>query len=155
MALVCAGIFAQKSRSLFAASEIDVVYPFLSEKMFQLALASGNWEGAAGEPKWLLKAALARHVPHEMVYRRKCAFVAPIAQKFRHAAFLAAFEKLATGASPISPFVHDGFFRRLQPRIRAGEDLPAQTAYFVWSTVFISEWLQQISESRIGGAAHA
>lgn len=155
LALVCACIFAQKSRSLFAASELDVVYPYLSEEMFQLALASGNWEGAAGEPKWLLKAALARQVPQEMVYRRKCGFVAPVAQKFSQPAFLAAFEKLVTGASPISPFLHEDFFRTLQPKIRAGEALPSQTAYFIWAAVFVSEWLQQVSGTGTGVAARA
>ncbi len=145
MSLVCSCIFAQKSKSLFAASVLSVNYPYLSAEVSRLAFASGNWTGANQEAKWLLKAALARHVPSEMVYRSKSGFVAAIGDKFKSDAFLASFDKVFDGESQLSPFVEKKFLENIRGTVTAGGSLPAQTNNAVWAIVFVSEWLEQVS----------
>jgi asparagine synthase (glutamine-hydrolysing) len=144
ISLVCSCIFAQKSKSLFAASALDITYPYLSPGVSRLAFASFNWTGAKQEAKWLLKAALAQHVPSEMVYRSKSGFVAAIGDKFTTDAFLAAFDKVLAGRSQLSPFVEKSFLRNIRATITARGRLPAQTNNAVWAIVFVSEWLEQV-----------
>jgi asparagine synthetase B (glutamine-hydrolysing) len=146
MALVCSCIYAQNAKSLFAASALDVAYPFLSPQMVRIALSSGNWPGADQEAKWLLKAALARHVPSEMVYRPKSGFVAPMSDRFKSDAFLAAFDKLLADQSQLSPFLEKKFLRRIRTKLTAKSSLPAQTTAAVWAMVFVSEWLEQVAK---------
>ena len=112
--------------------------------MFRLALAAGSWDGWQKEPKWILKAALANHVPQEMIYRPKQGFVAPIAQKFMHPEFLAPMEMASAGKSPISPYLESKFFRKVLSKVRAGEPLPELTNYFLWTVAFVGAWLQQV-----------
>jgi asparagine synthase (glutamine-hydrolysing) len=145
ISLVCTCIFAQKSKSLFAASTLDIAYPYLSQQISRLALASGNWTGANEEAKWLLKAALARHVPSEMVYRRKSGFVATIAAKFQSDAFLAGFDKVLAGKSQLSPFLEKKFLQNIRAILTAKSKFPVQTNNAVWGIVFVSEWLDQVS----------
>jgi asparagine synthase (glutamine-hydrolysing) len=145
ISLVCASIFAQKSKSLFAASALNVTYPYLSRQISRIAFASGDSVGANGEAKWLLKAALAQHVPPEMVYRPKSGFVAPIGDKFKSDAFLASFDKVLAGKSQLSPFVEKKFLRDIRATVTARGSLPVQTNNAVWAIVFASEWLEQVS----------
>jgi asparagine synthetase B (glutamine-hydrolysing) len=147
LSLVCSGIFAQKSKSLFAASDIDIIYPYLSPEMVRIAFSSGNWQGADQEAKWLLKAALARHVPAEMVYRPKSGFVAPMSEKFKSEAFHTAFDKVCTGESPLSPFLEERFFKAVREKLTKEGLLPAQTINLVWAVIFVSEWLDQVTSA--------
>lgn len=148
VSLVCSCIFAQKSKSLFADSDFDVAYPYLSPLTMRLALTSGYGRGAGREAKWLLKAALARHVPSGMVYRPKSSFVAPMSEAFSSDAFLAAFDNLI-GKSQLSPFLDKKFFQDIRGRLAAKRSLAPQTAHLVWAMVFVSEWLEQVAASRI------
>jgi asparagine synthase (glutamine-hydrolysing) len=129
LSLVCACIFAQKSKSLFAASPLNITFPFLSPQMVRIALSSGNWKGADQEAKWLLKAALARHVPAEMVYRPKSGFVAPMSEKFKSDAFLAVFDKVLADKSLLSPFLEKKFLRSIREKLTAAaKHIPSNTA---------------------------
>jgi Asparagine synthase (glutamine-hydrolyzing) len=152
LALVCSCMFAQKSAPIFAASPLQITYPYLSPKMTRLAMSSTKWQGADQDAKWLLKAALAKHVPHEMVYRPKSGFVAPMEQKLKSDAFLAAFDRIVAGDSAISPFIKRAFLQNLRPRIAAGVALPPQTTNFVWGVTFTSVWLDQVLAQARAGA---
>jgi len=144
LSLVCSCIFAQKSKALFADSAFDVAYPYLSPQIVRLALTSGYAEGAGREAKWLLKTALARHVPSGMVYRPKSSFVAPMSEVFSSDAFVAAFDNL-TGKSQLSPFLDKKFLQDIRGRLTAKRSLAPQTAHLVWAMVFVSEWLEQVA----------
>jgi asparagine synthase (glutamine-hydrolysing) len=144
LSLVCACVFAQKSKSLFASSSLNVSFPFLNQQMVRIALSSEDPKRADREPKWLLKAALARHVPASMVYRPKSGFAAPMHEKLRNDAFLAAFDKLLTGRALLSPFIDAGFLRNIRANLTTGSSLPAQTISAVWGIVFVNEWLEQV-----------
>jgi hypothetical protein len=150
LSLTCSGIFAQKSTSLFVAAGRNIVYPFLNEQLVRLALSSGNWQEADQEAKWLLKAALARHIPSEMVYRAKSGFIAPMSEKFKSNAFLGAFDKLLAGKSLLSPFLKMNFLKHVRGRLGAKSNLPPQTANLVWAIVFVSEWLEQVTYAATG-----
>jgi len=145
LALACCGVVTQKSQSLFAAAEIDVVYPYLSPEMAWIALSSASWQREDREEKWLLKAALARHVPVQMVYRPKSGFAAPMSQMFQSEGFRAAFHNLCSGQSPLSPFLEKSFLHTIGEKIASDSVLPTQTTNLVWAIVFVSEWLDQVA----------
>jgi asparagine synthase (glutamine-hydrolysing) len=140
---VCSSIFAQKSKSLFDGTELKILYPFLHRELVALALSSRNWEGALGEPKWVLKASLASLVPHEMVYRRKSGFVAPVHLKFKSTPFLREFDRLSADDSVLAAFTELNFRQTVRPLLVAGQKLPAQTASLVWMMPFLNNWLNQ------------
>jgi asparagine synthase (glutamine-hydrolysing) len=153
LSLVCACIFAQKATSLFASSQVNIIFPFLSHRIMQIALSSGKWQGADLEAKWLLKAALARYVPTEMVYRPKSGFVAPMSTKLKSDAFLAALEKLLVDKAVLSPFVEKHVLRNIRERLITQRRLPSQTTATVWAIVFVNEWLEQVTNA--AKSAHA
>lgn len=152
MRLTCANIFAQKSWSLFQEAGVGVVYPFLSARMFSLAMQAALWPGADQEPKWVLKAALEQSVPKEMVRRPKSGFTASTSEIFQHRAFLAAYQRVADGRTPLAGFLKPSFWKTLLPVIAAGESIPVQTSNLVWGTVFASEWLTQVTQSAAANA---
>ncbi|WP_026873001.1 asparagine synthase C-terminal domain-containing protein [Inquilinus limosus] len=145
LSLGCASITAQKSRSLFDGTSLDVVYPYLLPDMIDVAFASVDWPGSGTEVKRVLKAALARHVPAAMVYRAKSGFVASMPDKFGHKAFLTAFDKLLEPRSPLGRFLDRKFLLGIRPKLAAKRKLPPQTEYFLWCAVFGNEWIEQVS----------
>ncbi|WP_026874090.1 asparagine synthase C-terminal domain-containing protein [Inquilinus limosus] len=148
LTLLDASIVAQKSRSLFDEASLEVVYPFILPDIINVAVASADWPGSEKEPKWILKAALAQHVPAAMVYRAKGAFMASMPDKFWQKAFLAAFDKLLDPQSPMSRFVDRKFLLGIRPLLAAKRRLPAQTERFIWGAVFGNEWIEQVSTGR-------
>jgi asparagine synthetase B (glutamine-hydrolysing) len=149
LALTCSGVFAQKSRSLFDASKLEVIYPFLADEMVETALNAVTWPGRDSEPKSILKAALSRQTPKQMVYRKKSAFVAPLEEQFRRGAFLRAFDRLNDSNAPLAPFIDRKFLRLIRPSLAGGERLPAPTASLVWTAIFVNQWLEQVQESKV------
>jgi asparagine synthase (glutamine-hydrolysing) len=147
LAIACACIETQKDSPIFANSQVEIAYPFLHRDMVQLAAAAAHWEGARSQAKWVLKEALARQVPGELVYRPKGGFVAPITEKLRCAAFCDALEEMISGGSAISRRLERKVLRRILDKARAGNELPAQTAHFAWGVVFADQWLLQVSRA--------
>jgi asparagine synthetase B (glutamine-hydrolysing) len=145
LSLGCASITAQKSLSLFDGTSLGVVYPYLLPEMIDLAFSSVDWPGSGTEAKRVLKAALAKQVPAEMVYRAKSGFVASMPDKFEHKAFLAAFDKLLEARSPMSRFLDRKFLLDVRPKLATKQKLPTQTEYFIWCAVFGNEWIEQVS----------
>lgn len=145
LSLGCASITAQKSRSLFDGTSLDVVYPYLLPDMVEVAFASVDWVGSETEVKRVLKAALAQHVPSTMVYRAKSGFVASMPDKFGQKAFLTAFDKLLEPRSPLSRFLDRKFLLGIRPKLVSKQKLPPQTEYFLWCAVFGNEWIEQVS----------
>ncbi|MGK9235815.1 hypothetical protein KXS07_29145 [Inquilinus limosus] len=148
LAQLCASVAAQKARSLFSGTSLDIVYPFLLPEMIHVALASADWVGCEKEPKWVLKAALAQHVPATMVYRAKSAFMPSMPAKFGHKAFLTAFDKLLEPQSPMSRFIDRKFLLDIRPKLARRRGLSPQTERFVWGAVFGNEWIEQAAIGR-------
>lgn len=149
LSLGCASITAQKSRSLFDGTSLDVVYPYLLPDMVGVAFASVDWPGSGTEVKRVLKAALAQHVPSTMVYRAKSGFVATMPDKFGHKAFLTAFDKLLEPQAALSRFLDQKFLVAIRPKLATKQKLPPQTEYFIWCAVFGNEWIEQVSKGNL------
>lgn len=143
LALVCSSIFAQKSRPLFNQSQLRITYPFLSKMVVNLALRSCEWPSASKEPKHLLKTALARHVPREMVYRPKSGFVGPIEKTFKQPAFLSCIDELCSSNSALSGFIKEHFFANLRQVVSKGLPLPAPLSNLLWAGVFTNRWISK------------
>jgi asparagine synthetase B (glutamine-hydrolysing) len=143
LALVCGNIFAQKNKPLFDASDHRVAYPFLDSRMVRLALARAvHWPGSH-ESKRVLKAALARQVPHELVYRPKSGFVVPMHEKFREPRFLEAYDRLLESSAPLARLLDRRWLIAARMFLSGGRPLPAQTQNVVWAAVFTNQWLWQ------------
>ena len=143
LALVCANIFAQKNKPVFAQSTHRVAYPFLDERIVGLALGHAACWPYAEQSKFALKAALAQHVPQEMVFRRKSGFVAPLSTILRDPTFLAAFDRILAKDSPLAPYLNLRVLRQLRRDVETGRDLPAQTYNLIWSAIFTNCWCEQ------------
>jgi asparagine synthetase B (glutamine-hydrolysing) len=147
LALVCSSIFAQKTKSLFAGSQLEVVYPFLEPEVVDLALDLGSRSDTPTDPKWVLKAALARQVPTECVYRPKSGFTGRTERDFQHPAFLECFDSVTSPNSILSDFIDRGFCKAIRPKLATGTPLPSQTSNFIWGAVFVNQWLESVTRN--------
>lgn len=61
------------------AASVEVRVPFIDKEMISLAMAiPGKWKQARGQSKYILKKAAERYLPHDIIYRPKASFGAPI-----------------------------------------------------------------------------
>jgi len=147
LALVCSEIFAQKNKSIFDAHSRQIIYPFLDHRMVELALQRACYWPGSKQPKWVLKSILASHVPQDMVYRSKSAFIAPIRQKFSQLEFLKAFDQLLNSKSVLTDVLDLVKMNQLRKIIVDEAPLPSQTYNFIWVAVFTNLWLSQLEHS--------
>jgi asparagine synthetase B (glutamine-hydrolysing) len=149
LAINCSRVLAQKTKSVFDAYDRQVVYPFLDSRMIGLSLQRArHWPGCE-EPKRVLKAILASHVPSEMVYRPKSGFVGPYKTIFSKPEFVTALDRVLEHETALTEFVNLSALRRLRDRVRSQTPLPGQTYWFIWATVFTQQWLEAL-ETRAG-----
>ena len=112
---------------------VDLYCPFLDSRVLRLALSlPANERFMRGQPKGLLKRALARHVPAELVYRKKLGFGQPI------------FEWLAPGGQ-LRPWAERiGNYDFVRPEVRAASlarpnwFLYSLLCYDIWHKLFIA-----------------
>jgi asparagine synthetase B (glutamine-hydrolysing) len=142
--LICCGIFAQKDKTIFDASPIEVRYPFLEPSMVRLALERAVYWPGAEHPKSPLKNLLAQHVPREMVFRPKNPFTPPIKELFQSAAFLKAVDHMLEPTALTSFVLDRDCIRSLHRCLKQGQHLPVETSNFIWTAVFTNLWLEQV-----------
>ncbi len=136
LALVCAGTYAQRAGPLYRRFGVRVVYPFLTDRSVALAFAIGR----GGAAKELLKEALAKHVPRELVYRSKVGFTPPQEAVFHHPVFL---EHLgATTSGRLSAILDHRVIAEATNALHKGGRVPTQTANFLWAATFLDRWLR-------------
>ena len=146
LALVCSDLYAQKDKSIFDANGRYVVYPFLDRRIVGLALGrTVHWPGSDA-PKHVLKLILASQVPHEMVYRPKSGFSAPIRYYFSQPRFLKAFDQLLCSKTPLADLLDLSQIRQLRPMMASGIPLPDNTYSFIWTAVISNLWLEQLEQ---------
>lgn len=136
LAMTCANTFAQKSHAIFEAAGVSVVYPFLTTDALVTALSATAWP--LDQPKAPLKRALARHVPHDMVYRPKSGFVDPVGSVFHDPAFQDHLRESLEG--PIGYALKPAAMLRLLGALKARRPLPAQTLNAAWAVAFTHRW---------------
>lgn len=143
---ICCNVFCQKSRPVFESTNRRVGYPFLTASMVRLALLEAIAWPRRGERKELLKDLLARHVPPELVFRKKTPFVAPLAEKFATPAMQAALrEHVLSKDNPLSPWLIREALEPIVESAKSGQRFPSPVNYFLWGALFGSLWLTQNS----------
>lgn len=142
---VCA---CQKAYAAFDRSAMVQAFPFLSPDMVALALSHiSRWSAPGEEPKAVLKVALSRSVPRELVYRRKSGFSIPPAATFGHRAFLDRLDELlASQAHPFTQWLDRATMLRIRDALVNREPLAWYTYEFVWAAVFGFHWLRRAEQ---------
>jgi asparagine synthetase B (glutamine-hydrolysing) len=140
--LLCCGITAQKDKSIFDASPIEVRYPLLEPNMVRLALERAiYWPGAEEH-------LLAQQVPQEMVFRPKSGFGPPRKELLESAAFMKAVDHMLDPTSPISSVLDRDCIRTIHRYLKQGRHLPVVTTDFIWTAVVVSLWLDQVHRGK-------
>ena len=139
LALTCANTFAQKAQPILESGGHKLLYPFLEVEAVSMSLSSfPHWQ--MDEPKAPLKKSLARHVPHNMVFRPKSGFVDPRGKVFFDEEFI---EHLRSKCEPTGPIAH---MLEKKPILKScgllarSKPLPAQTLNLIWAVVFTDRW---------------
>jgi asparagine synthetase B (glutamine-hydrolysing) len=148
---ICCDIFAQKNKALFAASPLEVGYPFLAADVVRLALLEAFfWPGSA-DAKAALKELLCRSLPPAMVYRKKSGFEPPMAKRFAEEAMQGTFHgTVLSERNPLLDYIDRKNLLVALEGARKGRRLPKQLYNFMWSLLFSSLWLEQVEHSSRG-----
>ena len=145
LVVTCCRVFAQKMKPVFDQSQIQVRYPYMTPRVLDYAFRTFHSPNNKLD-KAHLKSALARQVPHELVYRPKSGFVAPLQTSFRHPSFLQALDEAIHAPGPFGEFLYLPSIAALRRRIDRGAALPTQAYTFLWSLVFGTKWHDQASK---------
>lgn len=137
LALVCAGIYAQRGGPLFERMGVRTVHPFLTDSALALAFTEERNDWGAKIP---LKEALARHVPRELVYRPKSGLTPPLEAVFHQPDFVGHLE--ATTNGPLSRILDRRAIGDATNVLHKGKPIPVQTANFLWAATFLDRWLR-------------
>jgi asparagine synthase (glutamine-hydrolysing) len=66
------------------ATSLEAREPLLDHRLIEFAATlPASLRIRRGEGKWLMKKAMERHLPHEILYRKKMGFVTPVSAWFR------------------------------------------------------------------------
>lgn len=126
--------------TLFNRWQGDLCCPFLDSRVIGLALSiAPEHRFPAGQPKDLLKRALCRHMPHDLVYRGKLGFGQPIFE------WLAPGGQLRAHAEAIDdyPFVEHGALATALAR--PNWFLYSLLCYDIWHKLFIRQSLPRVA----------
>ena len=139
LALTCANIYAQKAQPILESAGHKVIYPFLETEVVTTGIESiTHWH--MDEPKAPLKRALARYIPHDMVYRPKSPFIDPRAAVFFDSDFIAYLRATAEPTSPLFPFLEKKPLIKACDLLSQKKTLPPQTLNCLWTIVFGDRW---------------
>jgi len=137
--LIGPGMFAQKALRVFEGAGMRVCFPFLSTEILATAFASvDSWP--TQEPKAALKQCLARHVPHEWVYRPKSPFLDPAQSLFRDPDFIGHLRGTVDADGPIAHMLDRGVVLKACDLLGRGEVPPVQTLNGLWAATFTDRW---------------
>jgi asparagine synthetase B (glutamine-hydrolysing) len=145
--LVCGGIFAAKDFDPLRHRGVDALYPFLHPDVLgpSLALPWGT-RCAGGQPKAVLKRALAHHVPAGLVFRRKSGF-----RPRAHTAFCEAdmrdfvLDSALRRDSPLREFLNWRRVERLFARAFAAERIHTKAYNLLWVLAFVGSWIDGLT----------
>lgn len=138
-AVICAGIFAQKTLGPLTSLGFDVCYPFLTMEMGVLGLLATR-DHPEGEAKQWMKQELAQHVAAKLVYRPKTGFVEPEMTHFDVPEFRAILDNAISDDDLLRPFVRRKELRRLLDRRGRLGALPHGHLNFLWALAFMHRW---------------
>jgi asparagine synthase (glutamine-hydrolysing) len=146
---VCGGIFAAKNFDPLRHRGVDVVYPFLHPDVLgpSLGLPWGT-RCAGAETKALLKRALARHVPSDLVYRKKSGFTPPLVPSFTKGLRDFVESRALRRDGSLAEYLNWSRVERLFARVFSGERVHSGALHLLWTLTFTGSWLDGLSQLR-------
>lgn len=147
IAVVCVNIFAQKDKSIFEEAGFQIAYPFLDNRVIDLALQRCRFWPNAANPKYLLKRLLANAVPEEMVYRPKSGFYLKVEDAMTNQLFLEELDGLLSSKLPFIDYLDQKFLHRIHEELIKGGRLSSQVYNFLWVVVLINRWLNHAHQT--------
>ena len=143
LGVLCANVFAHKNYSQFTDSGVNVLYPFLSFPMVDLAIRRSRYWPTANQGKEVLRELFGRDVPEgSLATRPKTGFVAENRSMFRSPAFLERIEQATTTDAPLAAMLDLAFFTDMIRLVRSGRRLPANIYNLAWAVVMTDSWLR-------------
>lgn len=138
-----AGGHCRKAMGRYARIGADVAFPFLHTPVVAHGLGgAATWPREWREGKGALKQLLARHVPHEMVYREKSGFSIPAARTFGEPAFIQAFDEvMESSGGPFSDLIARPSLHRVREHLVARRTMAWYTYEAIWAIVVGHHWI--------------
>jgi hypothetical protein len=146
-----AGRWAAKTLGPASHSGVPAVIPFLAGEVCvaKLLTMDGPWTGGASKP--LFRMELERHLPRELVYRGKHAFMAPMRQVMAVARVRDAVAAAVEPGRPLAAYVRPTIVHRLLADAQAGRPLGSKQAGFMWTLAFTDRWLRDVDSRAVEG----
>jgi asparagine synthase (glutamine-hydrolysing) len=146
---VCGGIFAAKDFDPLRHRGVDALYPFLHPDVLGPSLElPWSTRCAGAEVKALLKGALARQIPSNLVYRKKSGFGPPVLQMFTDDMHDFIRSRVLRRDAPLAGFLRWRRVERLFARAFGGEPLHAKAYNLVWVLAFVGAWIDGLTQLR-------
>jgi len=143
LALTCANVFAQKALAPLAANGHKLIFPFLDQEIFEVALKYIDLNNSP-ENKAPLKNSLCRHVPKHMVWRPKSGFADTSNSIFYSTEVLEKFRRTTDENGPISTAIHKNNVTRICDLLSKKKPLSAQVFNFIWAATFTDRWFRTV-----------
>jgi asparagine synthetase B (glutamine-hydrolysing) len=139
LGLTCANIFAQKGAPVLRGAGLTISYPFLSDAVVELGLAVLGKDFSL-MPKEILRLALKRQAPAELVDRQKSGFTDPAQSVFLSDGFLEILDAAMDDSAPIRDLLVKSNVARACRALRSGNLLAQQTMNCLWAIAFTDRW---------------
>lgn len=140
LALQCANINCQKAQLQFEQAGLAVAYPYMTDELIEFGLAVQP-ALQTQPPKAVLKRALTRVLPAELVYRPKSSgFLDPAMPALYEADFGKYLAAACDPAGPVGGVLNAKAVRQVLDLLRRKQPLPVQLQNFTWAAVFCDRW---------------
>jgi len=119
-------------------SSLEARVPFLDHKLVEFSMdIPQNWKVKNNEPKYLLKKAVEDLLPHDLIYRKKQGFGAPMSQWLR-----GNFGKTTRDVILGSRLFEQGYFKRAQIErmIEAHRSNKEDNSQYIWTLFNVASW---------------
>jgi asparagine synthase (glutamine-hydrolysing) len=123
------------------AASVEVRVPFIDREMVEFAMSiPANLKFKNGQGKYILKKAAERTLPHDIIYRQKASFGAPIRSWISTDLKPMIDEVLSEASVKKRGIFNYGFIKRMIDQDRAGK---ADYAYQIYQLVTIELWFRE------------
>ncbi len=120
------------------ASSLEARVPFLDHKLVEFSMdIPQDWKVKGNEPKYLLKKAVEDLLPHDLIYRKKQGFGAPMSEWLR-----GDFGKSARDVILGSRLMDQGHFKRaeIERMIAAHQSNKEDNSLYIWTLFNVASW---------------
>ena len=120
------------------STSLEARVPFLDHELVEFTMDIPEaWKVRNGEPKYILKKAVEGLIPHDIIYRKKMGFGAPMSQWLR-AGFGATVERRLRE----SKLMRRGYFRRdyIEKLLAAHRSGRSDTSLYIWTLFNLCAW---------------